>query len=220
MDEVYQEELREIGFSDSDIKELTRITNQLAVATSNRERDLLMYEYHELVEGTPYAAASSIYSPKGGTLNLEYTGSLSAISNVIFTKVIYLPSEQVVYYQKAINSSGFMDWVVGEGIGVVTTVAASKIASYLGITSSGLTWLIGLPISATFFILQNLEALDLNDAIDRSTSGKVKLEYYYMTSISYPYYQEFENFEPWNSSYVDIPANYSYSYDAGEYNYD
>jgi hypothetical protein len=48
MDEVYQEELREIGFSDSDIKELTRITNQLAVATSNRERDLLMYEYHEL----------------------------------------------------------------------------------------------------------------------------------------------------------------------------
>jgi hypothetical protein len=150
MDEVYQEELREIGFSDSDIKELTRITNQLAVATSNRERDLLMYEYHELVEGTPYAAASSIYSPKGGTLNLEYTGSLSAISNVIFTKVIYLPSEQVVYYQKAINSSGFMDWVVGEGIGVVTTVAASKIASYLGITSSGLTWLIGLPIQQHF----------------------------------------------------------------------
>lgn len=153
-------------------------------------------------------------------MNLEYTGSLSAISNVIFTKVVYMPSEQVVYYQRAMNSPGFMDWLVAEGIGVVTGAAAAKIATYLGISSSGLTWLIGLPISATFFILQNLETWDLNDAIDRSTSGKVKLEYYYMTSISFPYYQEYENFEPWNSSYVDIPADYTYSYDAGEYNFD
>lgn len=192
MAEVYKEELCEMGFSNSDITEFTRITNQLAEATSSRERDALMRQYHELVDGTTYAAASSIYSPKGGTLDLKYIGSLSAISNVIFTKVVYMPSEQVVYYQKAMNSPGFMDWIVGEGIGVVTGAAAAKIATYLGISSSDLTWLIGLPISATFFILQNLETWDLNDAIGRSTSGKVKLEYYYMTSVTFPYYQEFE----------------------------
>lgn len=219
MAEVYKEELREMGFDNSQIDEFTRITNQLAQTTNARERDVLMRQYHELVDETPYAAAVSLYSPSGGTLNLDYTGDLSAISNVIYTKVVYMPSEQVVYYQKALNDPDFMDWIVAEGIGVVTS-AAAKIAAYLGITSSGLTWLVGLPISATFFILQNLEIWDLNDAIDRSTTGKVKLEYYYMTSISFPYYQEYENFEPWNSNYVDIPADYNYSYDKGEYNFD
>ena len=220
MDETYKEELSDLGFTSSQIDEFSRITNRLAQTISDRERDSLMRQYHELVDGTPYAAAASLYSPEGGTLNLDYTGNLSAISNVIYTKVIYMPSEQVVYYQKALNDPDFMDWIVAEGIGVVTSAAAAKIAAYLGITSSGLTWLVGLPISATFFILQNLETWDLNDAIDRSTTGKVKLEFYYMTSISFPYYQEYENFEPWNSSYIDIPADYDYSYDEGEYNFD
>lgn len=220
MAEVYKDELRDMGFSDAQIDEFTVITNQLAQATTARERDLLMRQYHELVDGTAYAARLSLYSPEGGTMTLDYTGDLSAISNVIYTKVVYMPSEQVVYYQKAMNSPGFLDWIAAEGIGVVTSAAATKIAAYLGITSSGLTWLIGLPISATFFILQNLETWDLNDAIDRSTSGKVKLEYYYMTSISFPYYQEYENFEPWNSNYVEVPTDYDYDYAEGEYNFD
>ena len=220
MAEVYKEELREMGFSNSQIDELTRITRQLAKTTNARERDVLMRQYHELVDGTPYASAAAIYSPNGGKLNLDYTGDLSAISNVIYTKVVYMPSEQVEYYQRAMNDPGFIDWLIGEGIGVVTGAAATKIATYLGISSSGLTWLIGLPISATFFILQNMETWDLNDAIDRSTTGKIKLEFYYMTSVSFPYYQEYENFEPWNSNFVDIPVDYDYSYDGGEYNFD
>lgn len=69
------------------------------------------------------------------------------------------------YYQRAINDPGFIDWLIDEGIGVVTGAAATKIATYLGISSS-LSWLIGLPISATFFTLQNMETWDLNDAID------------------------------------------------------
>jgi hypothetical protein len=95
-----------------------------------------------------------------------------------------------------------------------------KSTIYLGIEASSTIWLIGLPISATFYILQNLEQWDLNDAIDRSTTGKVKLEFFYLTSSSAPYYQEYENFEPWNSDFVDIPADYTYSYASGEYNYD
>ena len=139
---------------------------------------------------------------------------------VTLFSMLYMPSEQVEFYQRAMNSPGFIDWATGEFIGVITAKGAEKIAAYLGIEASSTIWLIGLPISATFYILQNLEQWDLNDAIDRSTTGKVKLEFFYLTSSSAPYYQEYENFEPWNSDFVDIPADYTYSYASGEYNYD
>lgn len=217
----YQTELYQMGFTDRDILQLTAINNQLAEAKSSREVSQLMERYHSIVDKTPYASASgSIYSKKGGTLTLNYTGSLSPVSNVIYTKVVYMPSEQVEFYQRAMSSPSFIDWAKGEFIGVITTKGAEAIASYLGIETSATIWLIGLPISATFYILQNLEQWDLNDAIDRSTTGKVKLEFFYLTSSSAPYYQEYENFEPWNSDFVDIPANYTYSYASGEYNYD
>lgn len=217
----YQAELHQMGFTDSDILQLTAINNQLAKAKNSREVSRLMEQYHSIVDETLYAsAAGSIYSKKGGTLTLNYTGSLSPVSNVIYTKVVYMPSEQVEFYQRAMNSPGFIDWATGEFIGVITAKGAEKIAAYLGIEASSTIWLIGLPISATFYILQNLEQWDLNDAIDRSTTGKVKLEFFYLTSSSAPYYQEYENFEPWNSDFVDIPADYTYSYASGEYNYD
>lgn len=209
----YQAELHQMGFTDSDILQLTAINNQLAKAKNSREVSRLMEQYHSIVDETLYAsAAGSIYSKKGGTLTLNYTGSLSPVSNVIYTKVVYMPSEQVEFYQRAMNSPGFIDWATGEFIGVITAKGAEKIAAYLGIEASSTIWLIGLPISATFYILQNLEQWDLNDAIDRSTTGKVKLEFFYLTSSSAPYYQEYENFEPWNSDFVDIPADYTYSY--------
>lgn len=61
MVEVYKEELREMGFSNSQIDEFAIITSQLAKTTNARERDMLMSQYHELVDGTPYASAASVY---------------------------------------------------------------------------------------------------------------------------------------------------------------
>lgn len=32
-----------------------------------------------------------------------------------------------------------------------------------------------------------------------------------------PYYQEYQNFEPWDNNKVEIPANYDYDWQSGVY---
>lgn len=216
----YERELRDMGITEDKIGAINEITSRISTAKDMHEIDSLMKEYHKIVDNTLMSSGKSFYTSSGGTLNLEYTGKLSPISNVIFTKVIYFTPEQTTFYLNAMSKPGFINWAKDEGISVVTGVAAAKIAKYLGVTSSVTSWLIGLPISLTFYILQNLESWDLSDAIDRSNTGKVKLEYFYSTSISWPYYMNHENFEPWNSSYVDVPENYSYTWLKDEYNFD
>lgn len=125
----------------------------------------------------------------------------------------------IVYYQSAMNAEGFLDFLIDEGISVVTTASAAKIAAYLGVTSASLQWLIGVSIGATVWMISNLDKWDMDDAIDNSTTGKLKLEYYYLTSAFYPYYQSFENFEPWNSSYVYVPEDYDYTWTSAVFNY-
>jgi hypothetical protein len=220
MDEAYVNELTDMGFSAQEIDELHEITMEIANADSSMAVSDLMTQYHNIVDGTPMAASTSIWTSLGGTLELDYTGTLNPFSNVIYTKVVYLPAEQVVYYQSALKDVGFLDWLEGEGISLVTTAAAAKICTYLGITSGGLSWLVGASIGLTFYILQNMEAMDLEAAVNDSTNGKVKLEYFYSTSMSFPYYMEYENFEAWNSSYVDVPDNYDYTWNAGTFDYD
>ena len=94
-----------------------------------------------------------------------------------------------------------------------------QLYDYLGVTASSISWLVGGAIGVSVWILQNLDKWDLSDAIDNSTTGKVKLEFYYLQSSFEPYYQEFKNFEPWNSSYVDVPEDYDHKWRAGVYDY-
>lgn len=121
------------------------------------------------------------------------------------------------------NEEGFLDYIidtfVDEGVSIISASVAKKIATYLGVSSSSISWLVGTSIGVTVWILSNLDKWDMEDAIDNSTTGKLKLEYFYMTSISFPYYQEFENFEPWNSSYVDVPKDYDYTWHSGVFDY-
>lgn len=222
----YLAEMEAMGFTEADVAELRNWNLRVANADSMREIDALMDEYQTLVAGTPLAAsaaATSFYTSTGGTLELDYTGSFSIFSNVIFTKVVYLPAQQVVYYQNAMNKEGFLDYLISEfvdeGISVITTAVAKKIAAYLGVTTSSVSWLVGGTIGVSVWILQNLDKWDLSDAIDNSTTGKVKLEFYYLQSSFEPYYQEIENFEPWNSSYVEVPEDYDYTWSAGVYDY-
>jgi hypothetical protein len=222
INEVYVSELLELGFTEDEVQALHDVTQGLYNAESAMEIDEYLDEYYELIDGTPLATSldsTSLYSAYGGTLELEYTGALSAIYNIIYTKVVYMPAQQVVYYQKAMNKAGFLDFLADEGISVVTSAAAAKIAVFLGVTSASLSWLIGLSIGVTVWILQNMEVWDINDAIDNSTTGKLKLEYFYMTSSSAPYYQSFKNFEPWNSSYVDVPDDYTFGFLSNVFNY-
>lgn len=217
--ETYELELQQMGITKEKINSIQNITNKIAQAESGFEVSQLMEEYHKLVDNTPLMGSSSFYTSSGGTLELDYKGKVNPISDVIFTKVIYLPEAQTTFYQNAINKEGFIDWVENRGIDVVTTLAASKIAKYLGVKNAIVSWLIGLPISITFSIIRNAEKWDLSDAIDRSNTGKVKLEYFYSISASYPYYMNHKNFEPWNSSRVEIPSNYDYKWSKDEYDF-
>ena len=222
----YLAEMNEYGLSEADIVELRDWNLRVANADSMLEIDELMDEYQAIVAGTSLAtsaSATSFYTSSGGTLYLDYTGTLNIFSNVIYTKVVYLPAQQVVYYQNAMNKEGFLNYIIDEfldeGISVISTAVARKIAAYLGVSASSLSWLVGGSIGVTVWILQNLDKWDLSDAIDNSTTGKVKLEFYYLQSAFAPYYQEFKNFEPWNNSYVTVPDNYSYTWSSGVYNY-
>lgn len=223
MSAEYIQELLDIGLNMDEISRLHEINVQMANANSSREVDKLMAEYHEILDKTSLAAATSIYAPNGGTMELDYTGDLSPISNVIYTKVIYMPAEQVVFYLRGMNDPGFIDWftdyVTDEGLSVITTVAAREIARMLGVTINSVSWLVGLAAGGIVYVLTNLETWDINDAIDRSDNGKLKLEYFYSTSIMYPYYMEHENFEPWNSSYADVPEDYDYTWNPGEFDF-
>ena len=226
IDAEYLAEMEAIGFTEADVAELRDWNLRVANADSMLEVDALMDEYYELIADTPLAAsatATSFYSSTGGTLELDYTGSFSIFSNVIYTKVVYLPAQQVVYYQNAMYSEDFLDYIISEfvdeGISIITSAVAAKIAAYLGVSTSSVSWLIGGTIGITVWFLQNLDKWDLSDAIDNSTTGKVKLEFYYLQSSFEPYYQEFENFEPWNSSYVDVPEDYDYTWSSGVYDY-
>lgn len=109
--ETYNQEMMELGLTESEIQQLQDISTQIATANSMREVDALMKDYHAIMDATPLAAASSFRSYSGGTLTLDYTGSLSPISNVIFTKVVYMSNKQVEFYQKGMNSPTFVTFI-------------------------------------------------------------------------------------------------------------
>ncbi len=129
----YLAEMEAMGFTETEVAELRDWNLRVANANSMQEIDALMDEYQVLVAGTPFAvssAATSFYTSTGGTLKLDYTGSLSIFSNVIYTKVVYLPAKQVVYYQNAMNSEGFLDYIISEfvdeGISVIRLCSATS----------------------------------------------------------------------------------------------
>lgn len=216
MDAEYLSELQDMGLSTEQIATLNDVSLKIANATSMREVDALMKEYHAIVDNTALAAATSWSDSDGGTLYLEYTGTMSAMSNVIFTKVIYMGNYQVELYQKAMNSPTILtflaDELIGKGVSIITESVAKQIAAELSLSVTKVNWLIGTSVAALLFVVQNLETWDLNAAIDDSSNGKVKLEFFYSTSISYPYYMEYENFEAWDTNKIEVPANYDYTW--------
>lgn len=219
--EAYNQELADLGLNNTEIQQLQDVTSKIASATTMREVDSLMKEYHAILDATPLAASKSFSSTSGGTLTLDYTGKLSPISNVIYTKVVYMSNKQVEFYQKGMNSPTLVtfikDQLIGKGVSVITKSVAAEIAAALAVPEAAVSFLIGTSVAATLFVFENLETWDLNDAIENSSNGKVKLEYFYSTNIVFPYYQEYQNFEPWDTNRVDVPADYDYTWQSGVY---
>lgn len=220
-------EMGSLEFSEAEIEQLYIWHERLSCATSALEIDALMNEYDRLVEGTSLettSVATSLYTSTGGTLILDYTGQLNPFSNVITTKVVYFTAEEVVFLQEAIGSVTLWDFIkselVAKGIELITPSIADVIAKEIRVPVKAVRFLIGHSISFLIFMLENFDAMDLSDAISRSTTAKVKLEFFYLQSVTEPYYQSFENFEPWNSNYIDIPENYDYKWFPDIYDYD
>ena len=217
--EKYLKELYEMGLVDSEIEKLEEINFKLGNASSIYEVDRLMMEYHAIIDDSIYDGGASIWSEKGGTVYLDYTGNVNPMTNVIYTKVVYFSKDQVSTYQRAMNNPGFIEFINELGVSIVTEKAAEAIAIYLGLSMSKVRWLIGFSVGLFVYFIKNIKIIDFNDAYDRSTTGKLKLEFFYSTSMVFPYYMNHENFEPWNSNYIDIPQNYDFDWDPGVYDY-
>ena len=171
---------------------------------------------------TSLASATSISSDIGGTLLLDYVGDINPISDSIYTSIVYLPATQVVFLQNAIHSETICDYISSEfidkGISIITHSVAILIASHLGITPTIVEGIIGTSIIFTYWCLSNIEKWDLSNAISESTTGKIKIvSFYNINSFSSTPYMEFDIFEAWNTSDIEIPEDYDYVWLEGIY---
>ncbi len=163
-------------------------------------------------------------SSNGGTLVLDYTGEYSLLSNTIRTKTIYYTAQEVVFLQHALYSDGFADFLLGLGVtygaGKITDVIAAEIASYLNLPYAHvLTW-IGVSIDILISVLELLEKVDFDMAVEESTTGKLMLEFYYTQSAFEPYFIAIENYSPWNDDIIEVPEDYDYMWYEGVFDYE
>ncbi len=188
--------------------------SEISKETDISQSSLVSQEYSTSV--------ASISSDRGGTLLLDYVGEINPISDSIYTSIIYLPATQVVFLQNAAHSETICDYIVSEfmdkGVSIITHSAALLIASHLGIASAIVEEIIGTSIKFTYWCLTNIEKWDLSSAVSESTTGKIKIvSFYNINSFSSTPYMEFDTFEAWNSSDVEIPENYDYVWLEGVY---
>ena len=137
---------------------------------------------------------------------MDYTGDRSPVSNVIYSKVVYLGKEQVTACDDILNRSGAVEDVIDFAISTGVNIVTDKILTKLGI-----------PLEFFIFVMDNVDRWDFNDAYEQSTTGKLKLEFFTLTSVAPPYYQNIENFEPWNDNAVIIPDDYDYEWVSDTY---
>lgn len=218
----YMQDMQDQGFSKKDSECLYEIDMGILRATSSKDIDYWLSEYHEIIDRS-IDNPMLIHAPNGGTLDLTFNGKANPIAQLYFTKVIYMTADQVVFYQRAMNDPSFIAWfeeyVFDAGAGVISAAVAKDMALTLGLSGGSLSWIVGASVSAVMYIFQNIDVWDINDAIDRSTTGKLKLEYGYLTSSTYPYYVDYQNFEPWNDNYAEVPAKYNHTWHNGEFIY-
>ena len=152
----------------------------------------------------------------GGTLILEYTGDIDSLSNRIYTKVIYLPADKVVFLQHAYYSETLLDFIkttiIGGGSTIVTQTVAQLIATHLNVTIGTVSPILGLSLRYVVWVLENLDTWDLMDAVSKSTTGKLKIEFSYVLITYPPQCVKMECFEPWDDSRVEVPKNYNYDW--------
>ena len=213
--------MKEAGLTDSEIYRIKEIGDALSKGVSNQVAGDLLEEYNRIVEGTYLASSDSFYSSKGGTLYLEYTGDINPYFQVFYTKVIYFPASEAGNLSSALHVEGLSDYLSDEiasgQVGKITKQFIAEMAADLGVSSTKFNFFLGFSISIALWIVDNLDVHDLDRAFKDSESGAVRLEYFYSTSSSPPYYMNYSNFEPWEDNMIYVPADYDYTWSAGVY---
>ena len=215
------QKLKSSGLTDAEILRLQEIGQELASTHDRHKIEVLLNEYHSIIDETSLARKKSIFSLSGGTLYLDYTGDRSPVSNVIYSKVVYLGKEQVTACDDILNRSGavedVIDFAISTGVNIVTDKILTKLAAAMEVSAESIAWMIGIPLEFFIFVMDNVDRWDFNDAYEQSTTGKLKLEFFTLTSVAPPYYQNIENFEPWNDNAVIIPDDYDYEWVSDTY---
>lgn len=194
----------------------------LAAVDSNAEgietNELISNHSAENEENVAVASdiATAFSTSTGGTLMLDYTGTMESNNSVIYTKVIYLPADQVVFLQQAYYSETLIDFIkselIGTGLSLVTRAVAQQIATYLGIALKYVSPFVDVSLSFLVWVIEHLDTWNLMDAVNNSTTGKLKIEFFYSITAIPPQYIEIERFAPWNDSRVEVPRNYNYDW--------
>lgn len=133
-----------------------------------------------------------------GTWTVTNTYDDPDTSSVTHTKTIYLNKKDSELYLAAINDKNIKDVLLDSTTGYITdlTISAACELAGIGFFPSAL---IGLNITLVKASFDIADYLDLKDAMDRSTTGKIKLEYFWGI---YPSYGKYVNAEPWNDDLI------------------
>lgn len=218
----YVTEMHELGLNDYEINRVASITNELGSLSRSRSVSDLMKEYHSIMDDTLASRSKTITSQLGGTLYLDYTGSINPLGDVIYQKVVYFNAEQTAFFESTMISTSLTDILVdvikSNSSDVFTNALVKEIGAVFGISAP--TWLVGSATSVVLALIESMDMMDLSDAVQRSTTGKIYLEYFYSVNSSFPYYMNLQNFEPWNNNTVVVPDDYDYTWSTAVYDYE
>jgi hypothetical protein len=159
----------------------------------------------------------------GGTVYLSKKNSGGLSDNVFYSKIIYLSKDEAFSLLKMkVKGTGsledfFISYGVDTGTGIITGSIAAALAKELGLKSGALGWIIGLSVSMVLYMLETSDLANLNEALDASTTGKIRIDYAYSVSSFYPFYMYYIYYYPWNHDYIRIPDGYNYSFSEGVY---
>ncbi len=118
-----------------------------------------------------------------------------------------------------VGITDFIEAIVGgSAIEYMTQNHVKQIAQEYNIPEKNLQPFVGMAITALIFFLESLDNWDIHNAVNASTTGKVKLVSYYIITLNGS--AIFQDFKPWNSSYIDVPATHSFTWHEGEYDID
>ena len=140
----------------------------------------------------------------------------------MYTKIIYYSPLESMVLLAASQSVDIEDFIIDQciafGTGVITDAIAKSIATYLGVSSAGVGFLVGLSVEFIIFMLDNMNAWEIENAINASDNSCVMSKTYIHLNLISATYTTVNCYEPWNDYEIEIPAYHDYAWVSGNFN--